>query len=273
MTIIIPILICLAIAAVCAIILTVSNVLFGVEEDPTYLAVRDALPGANCGACGFSGCDGYAKALSEGKIAETNLCVPGGAAAANDIAAALGVEAAEVVRRVAFVGCNGTCEATKRDEKGLPPASATTCKEAAANWEGEGVCINACIGLGDCVAVCPEQAIVLKDGIAKVISSDCLGCGLCAKTCPHGVIRIMKAENTVAVSCSNHDKGALTRKMCSNGCIGCTKCVRTCPNGAISMDNNLAVIDYEKCTNCGACAEACPVGAIHNSAFICDKCL
>jgi ferredoxin len=83
----------------------------------------------------------------------------------------------------------------------------------------------------------------------------------------------MKAESTVAVNCSNHDKGALTRKMCSNGCIGCTKCVRTCPNGAISMDNNLAVIDYEKCTNCGACAEACPVGAIHNDAFICDKCL
>ena len=273
MEIIIPILICLAIAAVCAIILTVSNVLFGVKEDEKFLAIRDALPGANCGACGYSGCDGYAKALSEGKVSETNLCVPGGATAANDIASALGVEAAEVVRKVAFVACNGTCEATKRDEKGLPPAGATTCKEAAANWEGEGVCLFACIGLGDCVSVCPEEAIVLKNGIAKVVSSSCLGCGLCAKTCPHGVIHIMKAENTVAVNCSNHDKGALTRKMCSNGCIGCTKCVRTCPNGAISMDNNLAVIDYEKCTNCGACAAACPVGAIHNDAFICDKCL
>ena len=273
MEIIIPVLICLAIAAVCAIILTVSNALFGVKEDEKFLAIRDALPGANCGACGYSGCDGYARALSEGKITETTLCVPGGAAAAGDIASVLGVEAGEVVKKVAFVGCNGTCEATKRDEKGLPPAGATTCKEAAANWEGEGVCLFACIGLGDCAAACPEDAIVLKDGIAKVISSNCLGCGICAKTCPHGVIRIMKAESTVAVNCSNHDKGALTRKMCSNGCIGCTKCVRTCPNGAISMEENLAVIDYEKCTNCGACAEACPVGAIHNDAFICEKCL
>ena len=272
MEILIPVLVCFGIAVVCAVILPVANALFGVKEDEKFLAIRDALPGANCGACGYSGCDGYARALSEGKISATNLCVPGGAAAANDIAAALGVEAEEVVKKVAYVSCNGSCEATDKTEKGWG-AGATTCKEAALVWEGEGVCLYACIGLGDCAAACPENAIVLKDGVAKVISSDCLGCGICAKTCPHGVIRIVKAENPIAVGCSNHDKGAITRKMCKNGCIGCMKCVKTCPNGAISMDNNLAVIDYEKCTGCGACAEACPVKVIHSDSFICEKCV
>ena len=272
MEILIPALICLAIAAVCAIILTVANVLFGVQEDEKFLQIRDALPGANCGACGYSGCDGYARALSEGKISATNLCVPGGAKASEDIAAALGVEAAAVEKKVAFVGCNGTCEATKRDEKQLA-VGCTSCKEAAASWEGENVCTFACIGLGDCAAVCPGEGIVIKDGIAKVISSRCLGCGLCAKTCPHGVIRIMPAENTVAVACSNHDKGALTRKMCVNGCIGCTKCTKVCPNGAITMVDNLATIDYEKCTGCGACAEGCPTHAIHIDSFICENCV
>lgn len=272
MAILIPVLICLAIAAVCAIILTVSNILFGVQEDEKFLAIRDALPGANCGACGYSGCDGYARALSEGKISETNLCVPGGDAASQDIASILGVEAGKAVKLFAYVGCNGTCEATKKDEKQLLEGF-TTCKEAAAHWEGENVCTFACIGLGDCAAACPNQAIVITDGVAKVISSLCTGCGLCAKNCPHSVIRMLEEGAIVAVGCSNHDKGALTRKMCSSGCIGCTKCARTCPNGAITMENNLPVMDYEKCTGCGLCADACPVHAIHKDVFICEKCL
>ena len=101
----------------------------------------------------------------------------------------------------------------------------------------------------------------------------CLGCGLCEKTCPRGTIHVGKAEKIISVACSNHDKGALTRKMCTNGCIGCTKCVRVCPNGAMSMVDNLATIDSEKCSGCGACVEACPVHAIRNGSFICDRCL
>lgn len=272
MEIIIPVLICLCIAAVCAIILTVSTILFGVKEDEKYLAIRDALPGANCGACGYSGCDGYARALSEGQITETNLCVPGGAKTSEDIASVLGVEAGEAVRVFAYVGCHGTCEATGKDEKHLRDGF-STCKEAAEHWEGENVCTYACIGLGDCAAACPNEAIIVTDGVARVISSLCTGCGLCAKTCPHGTIRMMKEGATVAIGCSNHDKGALTRKMCTNGCIGCTKCARTCPNGAITMENNLPVIDYDKCTACGLCADACPVHVIHRDVFICDRCL
>ncbi len=272
MEILIPVLICLAIAAVCAIILTVSTAVFGVKEDEKFLAIRDALPGANCGACGYSGCDGYAKALSEGKVDKTNLCIPGGEQTSIDIASVLGVEAAKAVKMFAYVACHGDCEATKKDEKHLRDGC-STCKEAAAKWEGENVCTYACIGLGDCAAACPNNAIVVIDGVARVISSLCTGCGLCAKNCPHGTIHMMAEGAIVAVGCSNHDKGILTRKMCANGCIGCSKCVRTCPNGAISMDNNLPVMDYEKCTGCGLCADACPIHAIHKDVFICEKCL
>ena len=272
MEILIPVLICLAIAAVCAILLTVSTVLFGVKEDEKFLAVRDALPGANCGACGYSGCDGYARALCEGKISETNLCVPGGDEASQNIAAILGVEAGKSVKRYAYVACHGTCAATKKDEKGLL-AGYTTCREAAEHWQGEDVCATACIGLGDCAAACPNQAIVVTDGVARVISSLCTGCGLCAKNCPHGVIHMLEEGTVVAIGCSNHDKAPVARKMCTNACLGCGKCARTCPNGAITMEDNLPVIDYEKCTACGLCADACPFHAIHKDAFICDKCI
>ena len=271
MAILIPVLICLAVAVVCAIILTVSNILFGVKEDEKFLAIRDALPGANCGACGFSGCDGYARALSEGKITETNLCVPGGDTTSQEIANVLGVEAGKTVKLFAYVGCHGTCEATKKDEKHLRDGF-TTCREAAEHWEGENVCTFACIGRGDCASVCPNNAIIIHDGVAKVISSLCSGCGLCAKTCPHSTIKMQEDGTIIAIGCSNHDKGALTRKMCTNGCIGCTKCARTCPNGAITMDENLPLLDHSKCTSCGACVDACPVGAIHKDVFVCDKC-
>lgn len=271
MAIIIPVLICIAVAIVCAIILTVSNILFGVKEDENFLAIRDSLPGANCGACGYSGCDGYARALSEGKTTATNLCVPGGDSTSQEIAAVLGVEAGVTVKLFAYVGCHGTCEATKKDEKNLREGF-KTCREAAEHWEGENVCTYACIGLGDCAASCPNNAIVVTDGVAKVISTLCTGCGLCAKNCPHGTIQMKKDGVIIAIGCSNHNKGILTRKMCTNGCIGCTKCARTCPNGAITMDNNLPVLDHSKCVSCGLCVDACPIHAIHKDVFICDKC-
>ena len=272
MEILIPVLICFAIAAVCAIVLTVSTILFGVKEDEKFLAIRDALPGANCGACGYSGCDGYAKALSEGKINETNLCIPGGAQTSESVSAILGVKAKKVKKVFAYVECHGTCDATKKDEKHLRDGF-STCKAAADYWSGENVCSFACIGIGDCAAACPNHAIVVKDGVARVISSLCNGCGLCAKNCPHGTIRMMEEGAIVAIGCSNHDKGILTRKMCSNGCIGCSKCARTCPNAAITMENNLPVMDYEKCIGCGICADVCPIHAIHKDVFICDKCV
>ncbi len=264
--ILLPVLICFDIAAVCGIVLVVSSSLFEVKEDERYLAIRDCLPGANCGACGYSGCDGYAKALSVGKCDTTNACVPGGDAAAKQIAEILGVEAVDVVEKVAYVACNGTCDASLRkfDYQGEK-----SCHIANMNYNGDKYCNFACLGYGDCVKVCPQNAIDVENGVARIDPQKCIGCGICVRTCPNKVISLIEDTARVAVLCSNHDKGAVTRKACTNGCIACGKCVKSCPNGAIKVEHNLAVIDYDKCIGCGECAKACPIGCIIEENFIC----
>lgn len=266
MPVLIPVIILFGIALVCGIVLTLSSVFFGVKEDETFVAIRDCLPGANCGACGYSGCDGYAKALSERKTDATNLCVPGGDKSSNDIAAILGVEAGDVVEKVAYVACNGTCDAVQRkyDYRGQK-----TCHAANLSYNGDKFCTFACLGYGDCMRVCPRDAIYIENGIAHIDPKKCIGCGMCARECPNNIIRLINDTTRVVVECSNHDKGASTRKYCKNGCIGCMKCEKTCPNGAIKVIDNLATIDYSLCTNCGECVAVCPVHCIHEGNFIC----
>lgn len=266
MDILIPVLISLAIAIVCGVILTVASRLFAVKEDEKFTEIRDCLPGANCGACGYSGCDGYAKALSSGETALTNLCIPGGDGAAKQIADALGVEAEDVVEKVAYVACNGNCNATPRK---FDYHGEKSCRLANMSYNGDKLCPTACLGYGDCVAVCPQDAISIVDGVASIDPQKCIGCGICTRTCPKHVIHLIKDTERVAVLCSNHDKGAVTRKACKNGCIACGKCEKTCQYGAIHVENNLAVIDYEKCTGCGECARACPIHCIAEENFIC----
>ena len=266
MEILIPVLILLGVGILCAVLLTVATIFFSVKEDEKAVAIRDCLPGANCGACGYSGCDGYAKALSEGKETRTNLCTPGGDGAAKAIAATMGVEAEDVVEKVAYVACNGTCDVVKKKYEYV---GVKTCKTANLSYNGDRYCIYACLGYGDCVAVCPEGAITIEDGVARVNPRKCVGCGICTRTCPNGLFHLIKDTSRVVVECSNHDTGANTRKYCTNGCIGCKKCEKTCPHDAIHVENNLAVIDYEKCTGCGSCVEVCPVHCIHEGNFIC----
>ena len=265
MPILVPVLILIGVAILCALMLTLASVYFGVEEDETAVAVRDCLPGANCGACGYSGCDGYAKALAEGNVG-TNLCIPGGDKTAKAIAKVLGVEAEDVVEKVAYVGCNGICGAVdkKYDYRGEP-----NCIAANLSYRGDKTCAAACLGYGDCAAACPQDAIYLKDNIAHVDPKKCVGCGVCVHTCPKSLIKLIADTTRVVVECSNHQTGAVTRKQCKNGCIGCKKCEKTCPHGAIKVVDNLAVIDYSLCTGCAACVEVCPVHCIHEGNFIC----
>lgn len=266
MPILIPVLLLVGIAIVCAVLLTLSNIFFGVKEDETAVAIRECLPGANCGACGYSGCDGYAKALADGKEEKTNLCVPGGDKTAKEIASVLGVESEDVVEKVAYVACNGTCGAVERkyDYIGLK-----SCVAANLSYSGDKFCTFACLGYGDCVKVCPRNAISVSNGVAKVDPQKCIGCGMCVRECPNHIIKLINDTVKVVVQCSNHDKGAVTRKICSNGCIGCMKCQKACPHGAVKVENNLATIDYSLCTGCGECVKVCPVHCIHEDNFIC----
>ncbi len=254
------------IAVICAVVLTVAQKYFGVKIDEKEAEVRDCLPGANCGACGYSGCDGYAAALASGKETRTNLCVPGGNTTAEGVANALGLEAEGVVTRVAYVACNGTCDVV---EKRYDFQGHKTCRTANISYSGDRMCTFACLGYGDCVKVCPVGAIKVENGVARIDPQICIGCGICARTCPNGIIHLITDTSRVVVECSNHNKGAETRKACTNGCIACGKCEKACPHDAIHVENNLATIDYTKCTGCGTCVAVCPVKCIHEGNFIC----
>ena len=246
------------IGLICAVMLAVASKVIAVKEDETFLRLRECLPGANCGACGYAGCDGYAHALREGGV-KPNLCVPGGDTAATKISQLLGVEFEDVVEQVAFVRCNGDCNNTsdKMEYHGIQ-----SCKAAKLFFGGSGKCTYGCLGLGDCASVCPNDAICIKDGLARVNPRLCVGCGLCAKECPNGLIAVLPDTVKVIVRCRNTDKGGATRQECSVGCIGCKKCEKECPAGAITVNTNLAFVDYTKCTNCGHCQEVCPSGCI-----------
>lgn len=243
----------------CGIVLVLSHHFFHVKEDERFGKIRECLPGVNCGACGFTGCDDYAKALLKDDTLATNLCVPGADMVAASLAKTLGKEVQDVVEKVAVLACDGNCFATSRRFAYKGPAS---CKAAAALYSGDGLCTYGCIGYGDCASVCPNNAICIKDGIAHIDTRKCIGCGICAKVCPHHVISIMPDVERVYVACSNKDKGAQTRKVCQNGCIGCRKCEKNCEHGAITVIDNLARIDYDKCVDCKKCVEGCPTKCI-----------
>ena len=252
---IIPIAAAVAIALIAALLLSLAAKFMAVPVNETQAAIRAELPGANCGACGFAGCDDYAAALAEGGDVKTNLCVPGADAVAAAIAAILGQDAEDVIEQVANVRCSGLCDVTKpeMDYQGLK-----TCAAAKGLFGGPGSCKYGCIGFGDCEWVCPYGAIQVCNGLAKVDREKCVGCGMCARTCPQHIIDIIPDVKRVYVACSSADKGAVTNKLCSAGCIGCKLCEKACKFDAVHVENNHAVIDIDKCKNCGLCAKACP---------------
>lgn len=263
MEILIAFLAMVAIAVIAGLLLLVCSHFFAVQENPLKKEIRACLPGINCGACGFKGCDDYASALAEGGV-KPNLCIPGAQCVADQIGEILNIEAEPFKDVVAFVRCNGTCDATIKtaDYDGVQ-----TCAAASMMYGGVNSCKFGCLGYGDCAVSCPNNAICLNDGIARVDTSRCLGCGICVSVCPKRIISMVSQQTKTVVMCSNTQKGADARKACKNACIACKKCEKTCPHGAITVKNNLAVIDYEKCTNCGACVKECPTGCLKTVFF------
>ena len=258
---------------VSALVLFYASHRFAVHEDPRIGQVAAVLPQANCGGCGYPGCSGFAaacvKAADQGSL-DGKLCPVGGQAVMEQVADIVGLSVVASAPKVAVVRCNGSCENRPRiaEFDGMP-----TCRVQQMLGMGETACPYGCLGCGDCVAACQFGAISINPstGLPEVDEEKCTACGACAKACPRGVIEIrLKGPKgrRVVVLCNNKDKGAVANKACKSACIGCGKCVKTCEKfQAITLENNLAYIDAEKCKMCRKCEEACPRGAIHGFNF------
>jgi len=253
-----------AIGAIGALFLYAASKKFEVYEDPRIAEVQEILPAANCGGCGFPGCAGFAAACVNADSLDGLFCPVGGSEVMSKVAVALGKEASVNDPMVAVVRCNGTCSARPRNNT---YDGTQSCAIASALYSGETGCSYGCHGYGDCVTVCNFDAIHInpETGLPEVIEDKCTSCEACVKACPKTIIELRKKgpkSRRVFVSCINKDKGGVAKKACDNACIGCGKCVKECPFEAITLENNLAYIDYDKCRICRKCVPVCPTGAI-----------
>ncbi|MBQ6129121.1 MAG: RnfABCDGE type electron transport complex subunit B [Lachnospiraceae bacterium] len=240
---------------VISIFLSIFAARFAVPVNKKEEEIISVLPGNNCGGCGYPGCSGLAAAIVGG-TAEVSGCPVGGKDVADKIAKIMGVDPGQFVRKVAFVRCHGTCQMAGEYYNYTGPKDCRS--EAIAPGRGSKMCDSGCLGFGSCQKVCDNDAITIVDGIAVVDPEKCGACGQCVKACPMGLIEIVPYDANVRVACSSKDKGNITAKACKAGCVGCGICAKTCRFGAITVTDNLAHIDYDKCTRCGECAEKCP---------------
>lgn len=242
-------------------ILSVCGKLFEVKSDPMAEQIKEILPGANCGGCGFSGCGALADAIAKGN-AKYDSCPVASAKIIKEIGIITGnisengdSEKERPVRYRAQVMCSGTNELAKAKYiyEGLQD-----CNAAMRLAGGSKMCPYGCIGLGSCVEACKFDAIHIINGVAAVDYAKCTACGMCVKACPKQIIKLIPYDAKYWIGCASIDKGAVTKSYCEVGCIGCKLCQKACPTGAITVDNNNANIDYSLCTGCGECEKACP---------------
>jgi Na+-translocating ferredoxin:NAD+ oxidoreductase RNF subunit RnfB len=246
-------------AALFALGLAVASKKFAVETDPRVEEIESVLPGVNCGACGFAGCNNFAEGVASGK-APVNGCPVGGLSVAKMVASIMGVEADGPKRRVAQVLCKGGhAEAKQRGGYDGPK----DCRIAHATQGGDKACSYGCLGYGSCVASCEFNAMYMdENGLPVVIEENCTACGKCVDACPRDIIVLVDEEQGVHIRCRSLLTGRFVRQVCSVGCIACQRCVKVCPTGAIYMEDNLARIDYDKCINCRECVAVCPMNTI-----------
>ena len=258
MSILVPILVLGGIGAVLGVGLAVASRVFAVQEDPRVGLLLDALPGANCGGCGYPGCSGFAKALAGGQ-ADITACSPGGNATVKLIANILGVEAVSVVETVALIKCaGGRGVAPTRSEYHGP----LDCRTAALVAGGNKACRWGCLGFGSCAEACKDDAIAYTDdGLYYVIRDRCIACKACVKACPRGLIEMVPKDRTVHILCSSKDSGKVTKAACEVGCIACKLCVRQ-DKEVFQMNGDLATIDYSRGKDVPDAAMVCTPGAI-----------
>ena len=253
------------IGAVSAVILYFIAQRFKVEEDPRIDEVESLLPGANCGGCGKAGCRNFAESCVKATSLDGLFCPVGGGEVMKKVAGVLGMEVADATPRVAVVRCNGTCE--NRPRVNIYEGAAS-CAIVNSLYGGETACAYGCLGCGDCVAACQFGALTLDaaTGLPVVDIEKCTACGACVKACPRHIIELRKKGpkgRGVYVSCVNKEKGAVARKACTAACIGCGKCAKECASEAITVADNVAYIDSDKCKMCRKCVDVCPTHAIH----------
>lgn len=241
--------------------LAIANKKLHVEEDPRVTEIMEVIPGANCGGCGFPGCAAFADAVVKGK-APVNGCPVGGPSVAELVAKIMGVEVTSGEKEVAQCQCQGGYEeiAYQGEYQG-----AQSCIAASLVSGGKKLCEFGCLGLGDCAAACPFDAIIISENHLPIVDEEkCVACGKCVDVCPRDIMELHPLSHRTKVLCKNHDIGRYAMKICTRSCIACGLCVKKCPFDAIHIIDNLATIDYEKCKQCGLCATVCPQKAIEH---------
>ncbi len=258
-----------AIGIVGAIVLYFVSKKFHVYEDPRIEVIEQLLPGANCGSCGRSGCHDFACACASATTLDGLVCPGAGDEAMAKIADIVGLAPVKGNPMVAVLRCNGSCE--NRPVTANYDGASTCAVRQLTGVETTG-CTYGCLGCGDCTTVCNWNAITMDPvtGLPVVDAEKCTGCGACTRKCPRNLLELRpKGRNgmRVWVACANRDRGPLAMKACKVACIGCGKCVKACSFEAVTVTDNLAYIDPEKCKMCRKCILACPKDAIHETGF------
>ncbi len=244
-----------------AIVLLIARERLKVEIDPRVERIHKALPGIDCGACGFAGCAQYAKAVADNPRL-LGRCAPGGQQVAEELAAILNLQiSSSGPQKRPVVHCNAHTgdKAFFAQYAGLPSCTAAN---ALPNAQA---CKFGCLGFGDCVRACKFDALHIIDGLASVDYDKCTGCGACVGTCPRDLIEMVpfRRENIMTVACRSRETSGATRSMCKVGCIGCGLCAGQ--SDLFSVEDNLARIDYERfepTEQAGAAMDKCPTKVI-----------
>lgn len=243
----------------CAVMLFVASKFFSVAVDERVEKLVEILPGANCGACGFAGCTQYAKDLIRGR-AKYNGCTVLDEEKSASIALLLGVESDFKDRQVAILRCQGGNQIVHKRSiyQGIK-----SCRAVSLFAGGDKECVYSCLGYGDCMRICPFQAISNgEDGLIRIDREKCTGCGKCMSECPKGILSLIPRSSEVYIACLSRDRGKKVMQVCKLGCIACKKCEKVCPEEAISVEDHLANIDFQKCNGCGLCLDTCPTKSI-----------